>query len=131
MARRQGLADQGPVCQLEAIFPHLAKILAAAADPDGVLIYLDRFLQVSAQLPDLFCRFSDNPRSLEILTTIFASSQFLSEILLRNPEYFEEIIDTKRLAQPVLAYLVRKACFPSIWRPVKPQFNAAPAPQEK
>ena len=41
-----------------------------------------------------------NPRAVEILVVLFAGSQFLTEILLRNPESFERLLAYRRLAHP-------------------------------
>ena len=37
---------------------------------------------------------------MEILVTLFSGSQFLTEILLRNPAYFERLIAYRRMAVP-------------------------------
>jgi len=83
-----------------ALLPHFLITLASAANPDRVLICLDRFLHSVPDKLALFRYLANNPRALEILVTLFAGSQFLAEILLRNPEYFERLMEHKRLAQP-------------------------------
>jgi len=88
---RRALAD---------LLPHLLTTLAGAANPDRALVCFDRFVQRVPDKPALFHYLAGNPRALEILVTLFAGSQFLTEILLRNPEYFERLIQYKRLAQP-------------------------------
>ena len=67
----------------EVIKPHLDTALASAADPERSLVYLERLLESADEslLPALV----KNPRVIESLVTIFSGSQFLTEIILRNP----------------------------------------------
>jgi glutamate-ammonia-ligase adenylyltransferase len=82
---------------LADLLPHLLATLASAAEPDRVLVGLERF---AATEPATFGRLAADPRAAEILVTLFAGSQFLTEILLRNPAYFEQLLDRRRLAAP-------------------------------
>ncbi|MEM7348113.1 MAG: ACT domain-containing protein, partial [Chloroflexota bacterium] len=70
-----------------------------AANPDRVLTSFERLGINSPNQPDLYRTLLKNPRALEILVTLFAGSQFLTEILLRQPEYLEHITQFKQLAQ--------------------------------
>ncbi len=88
---------------LAACLPYLLAALGNAAGPDRALINFERFVHNAANPPELLHQLAQNPRALEILITLFAGSQFLTEILLRHPEYFEQLKDHKRLAQPKLA----------------------------
>ena len=67
------------------IEPHLQTALASAADPGRSIIYLERLLESADEslLPALI----KNPRVIESLVTIFSGSQFLTEIILRNPTH--------------------------------------------
>jgi len=99
--RVQRLADDPQTRPALAEFlPHLMTSLAGAASPDSVLINLERFAHHAPDQNALFHYLIGHPRALEILVTLFAGSQFLTEILLRNPEYFEWLAEHKRLAQP-------------------------------
>ena len=68
----------------DIIQPHLQTALASAADPERSLVYLERLLDSGDEslLPALV----KNPRVIESLVTIFSGSQFLTEIILRNPK---------------------------------------------
>lgn len=94
---------QDEFCQPEAFkafFPHLWVAVNECAGPDRVLGSFERFL-FSSENPISTCQYlADHPRLVEILVKIFSSSQFLTDILLRNPEYFEDLIYLKRLAIP-------------------------------
>ncbi len=74
-------------------FAHLAilawDLLSRSADPDMALNNWDTF---AAQLPEPeehFRQLQFQPRRLSLLLDIFASSQFLSNVLIRHPEFFE------------------------------------------
>ena len=81
------------------LLPYLLVMLGDAPTPERVLISLERFFQ-GAQNPESLLRdLATNLRGLEILIKLFAGSQFLTEILLRNPEYLDSLIDPQSLAQ--------------------------------
>jgi glutamate-ammonia-ligase adenylyltransferase len=85
---------------LDQVLPHLVQALARAGNPDRVLGSLDRLTgQVKDPLAFL-CFIANNPRAVEILAALFDGSQYLTEILLRNPAYIERLVETKRLAVP-------------------------------
>ncbi len=79
--------------------PHLLTALANAAHSDRVLVNFERLIQNTADRLALLRYLADNPRAIEILVILFAGSQFLTEILLRHPEYFEPLTQHKQLAQ--------------------------------
>jgi [glutamine synthetase] adenylyltransferase / [glutamine synthetase]-adenylyl-L-tyrosine phosphorylase len=81
----------------EVIKPHLDIALASAADPGRSLIYLERLIESAdeASLPALV----KNPRVIESLVTIFSGSQFLTEIILRNPKNVNLLHHRKSLTQ--------------------------------
>jgi glutamate-ammonia-ligase adenylyltransferase len=84
---------------LAHLLPHLLTILSSAANPDQVLVNLERFAHSATDKLATFEYLASNPRAVEILVTLFAGSQFLTEILLRNPEYFERLMGLRGLAQ--------------------------------
>ncbi len=103
---RLGFADQGALRQhvehlarpeaqpaLATALPYLLLALSDAASPDRALVNLERF---AAAVPDqtaLYRYLTDEPRAVETLITLFAGSQYLTEILLRNPEYFPRLME--------------------------------------
>jgi len=74
---------------------HLQTSLASAADPERSLVYLERLLDSGDEtlLPALV----KNPRVIESLVTIFSGSQFLTEIILRNPKNVSLLVHRKSL----------------------------------
>ena len=79
---------------LSVIFPFLKVALDSSADPDRSLINFERFLDSSGS--DLLSILGINPRVIEILVTIFSSSPFLTEILLRTPDALD-LLNNRRL----------------------------------
>src|SRR5215510_12353448 len=81
----------------DIIEPHLQSALASAADPERSLIYFERLIESRNEslLHDLI----KNPRVIESLVTIFSGSQFLTEILLRNPKNVHLLVHRKSLTQ--------------------------------
>jgi glutamate-ammonia-ligase adenylyltransferase len=81
------------------LLPHFLTTLANSAGPDRVLVNLERFTRAVSDGYTLFQHLAGHPRAVEILVTLFAGSQFLTEILLRNPEYLAWITAHRGLAQ--------------------------------
>ncbi len=78
---------------------HLNAALSAAADPDRVLINLERFIAAATERRALWLALAATPRPLDMLATLFAGSQFLTEILLRHPEYFWQLMERRYLTR--------------------------------
>src|SRR5262249_4472009 len=67
----------------------LGRLLPRCADPDMALNNLERFFANSAgkeQLPNLL---DGRARTLETLVQLLATSQFLSDVLVRHPEFID------------------------------------------
>lgn len=79
--------------------PMLLHALSDAATPDGSLVNFERFVQCVEDRNGLFRYLAEFPRAVEILIKLFVGSQFLTEILLRNPEYLVKLTNHKRLAE--------------------------------
>ena len=75
------------------IFPALLDHLSTSADPDMALNNFERFVAAGGNRATLFRYLSTDPRLMEILIVLFAGSQFLSDVLIRNPEYFVLLAD--------------------------------------
>lgn len=82
------------------VLPHLLNALAETTNPDRVLVNIERFIENAPNQLELYHDFAANPRAIEILLTIFEGSQFLTEIILRNPNYFGRLTAHHQLAQP-------------------------------
>ncbi len=72
--------------------------LSDAATPDASLLNFERYVQCVPDRTALLRYLASKPRAVEILVKLFVGSQFLTEILLRNPDYLEKLTNHKRLA---------------------------------
>jgi len=81
-----------------AYLPHLLQALAATSDAGRVLASLERFIESYPNRAILSELLIEQPRAVEILVLIFASSQYLTEILLRRPEQVHLLLDHRRLS---------------------------------
>jgi glutamate-ammonia-ligase adenylyltransferase len=88
-ASRRALAD---------VLPMLLIALSDAATPDASLLNFERYVQCVANRTILLRYLASKPRAVEILVKLFVGSQFLTEILLRNPDYLEKLTNHKQLA---------------------------------
>ena len=78
--------------------PHLLHALAESSGADRVLVGFDRFISHFSEPAGLYRSLASQPRTVEILSVIFGGSQFLTEILLRHPEFYERLAAHRRLA---------------------------------
>ncbi len=96
------LADALPPAardSLAACLPHLLTALADVAQPDQVLVSFERLTlpaswgaetatqeRIETYQTELFAYLAAHPRAIDMLATLFAGSQFLTDILLRQPD---------------------------------------------
>jgi glutamate-ammonia-ligase adenylyltransferase len=85
--------DASARLHLDTVLPDLLVALQRMPDPDLALNNLERFLQAVLDRSFLLTLFRDSPRTLHLLLTIFGSSQFLGDILVRHPQFFEWLLE--------------------------------------
>jgi glutamate-ammonia-ligase adenylyltransferase len=85
---------------LASIAPHLLRALADTPDPDMALVNLEKVTASLGAKAVLWELFSFNPPSLTLYVDLCAWSEFLSEILIRNPGMIDELLDSLVLNQP-------------------------------
>jgi glutamate-ammonia-ligase adenylyltransferase len=83
MAEAIGLDALGELCH------PLARQLPRCADPDMALNNLERFLSSPDAAAQLSALLEARARTLETLLQLFATSQFFSDLLIRNPDYLD------------------------------------------
>ncbi|MDE0502988.1 MAG: hypothetical protein OXI86_02825 [Candidatus Poribacteria bacterium] len=97
----QNLAGESPLREpFSEIIEHVLNTFADSADPDAALNNFDRF---ASEIPNrlwLYRLLKDAPFLLRILAACFGSSTYLSDILARNPEHFNELIDAGVMNAP-------------------------------
>jgi glutamate-ammonia-ligase adenylyltransferase len=85
---------------LASIAPGLLQALSETPDPDLALTNLEKVTASLGAKGVLWELFSFNPPSLRLYVDLCAWSQFLSELLIKNPGMIDELIDTLVLNRP-------------------------------
>lgn len=85
--------------ELVKILPGLLFALSETPDSDRSIRNFRRYFDSVEQRDEVFALLTRQPRAVEILVRLFVGSQFLTEILLRHPEYLERLTQHKRLAE--------------------------------
>lgn len=102
-----------PDARFEELLPALAEALSRSSDPDRALANLAAWLANVGSRSLYYSLLAEHPAALDALVTVLAASQFLSDILIRNPEYFEvlanpAIRDRRRSTEDFLAEARRR-----------------------
>ena len=84
---------------LAVSLPMLLQALSEAASADVSLMNFQRFVDRVDDRIQLFEFLANQPRSVEILIRLFVGSQYLTEVLLRNPDDLNRLTHHKRLAE--------------------------------
>ena len=82
------------------IVSHLLSASADSPDADAALNNFERFVSATFDRLWLYRLLHDAPFLLRILSTCFGSSTYFSDVLVRNPEYFYELIDAEVMRDP-------------------------------
>ena len=100
-ANLQAMAED-PVTRrhLAGLLDILLDHLADSADPDQALDYFERFAKAGANTDALLSHLEASPATMHVLATVFGSSPFLSQILIRNPEYLHWVTRPEILNRP-------------------------------
>jgi glutamate-ammonia-ligase adenylyltransferase len=95
-----GMAQAGvPLDLLAVICNQLERHLPGCADPDMALHNLERFVRASRNPLSAGTLFERDPQAMPTLLQIFAASQYLSDLLVMDPEGFDLLRLTE--GQPV------------------------------
>ena len=60
-------------------------------DPDAALINLERFISGIGWRTSIYAVLLENPDIIELLSKLFSTSGYLSNFLIRHPEYLDVI----------------------------------------
>jgi [glutamine synthetase] adenylyltransferase / [glutamine synthetase]-adenylyl-L-tyrosine phosphorylase len=82
LTRRAGPASLELVARLAV---QLDAVLPRCADPGMALANLERFMGAAPRVEPALAHLADNPRATEILLQVFSTSQYFSEVLIRDP----------------------------------------------
>jgi glutamate-ammonia-ligase adenylyltransferase len=78
----------------------LLPALAESPDPDAAVVGLSRYLAARTGRSMFLEYLGDDPRAMHVLTYVLGASPFLSEILIRNPEYFHWLVSQIERSAP-------------------------------
>ncbi len=81
--------------------PLLLNQLGATADPDATLNQLVRFVEAYGMRSSLFELLVTNPRLLELLIRLLDVSRYGGDLLIRGPQFLEEITRDERLSRAI------------------------------
>jgi len=99
-ANLQAMADDPRARHLLAgLVEEFLSCLARSADPDQGLNYFERYARAAINKVNLLSYLQSSPRVLDLLVTTFGASPFMSEILIRDPEYLYWVSDSRILHQ--------------------------------
>ncbi|MFC2149284.1 bifunctional [glutamate--ammonia ligase]-adenylyl-L-tyrosine phosphorylase/[glutamate--ammonia-ligase] adenylyltransferase [Candidatus Auribacterota bacterium] len=90
---RSIVTDEAAYEHISIIFPTLVDEFSKSPDPDTALVNFDRFVSAVFSKMMLFTALAQKSSSLRLLLKLFGTSQFLSDALIRNPEYFDWMTD--------------------------------------
>lgn len=97
----QALAEEPHLRRLFAeIVADLLDKISKSPDPDLALVNFERFASATFDRSAFYSLLKAMPPLIEILATMFGSSHYLSDILVRNPEYLSWIIDSRVMDSP-------------------------------
>jgi len=88
--RRGGLTEQGRLTTKRVIPAFLASILKSP-NPDGAMVNLERFISGIGWRTSIYSVLYENPDIIELLSKLFSTSGYLSNFLIRHPEYLDVI----------------------------------------
>jgi glutamate-ammonia-ligase adenylyltransferase len=97
----QAMADDLVVREtLGRLAPDLLPALLESPDPDAAVVGLSRYLAARTGRAMFLDYLREDPRALHVLTYVLGASPFLSEILIRNPEYFHWLVSQIERSAP-------------------------------
>ena len=95
------MADDSAVREvLGRLASSLLAALHGAPDPDAALVGMSRYLTAREEKASFLCHLRDNPQALHAFAQILGTSSFLTEILVRNPDYFDWVMSEVERPRP-------------------------------
>ena len=114
----QTMAGEPPVRELFAdIVERLLASVSQSANPDACLNHLEWFARSVFDIRILYQLLRDVPALVELLTVPLGASRYFAETLIRNPGYFEwlmepGVLSAKRVQDELLDELRRDVAYP-------------------
>jgi glutamate-ammonia-ligase adenylyltransferase len=86
--KKGGLTQRGRSFIRKIIPAFLSKVINSP-DPDAALRNLERFISGIRFRTSIYAMLAENPDILELLSRLFATSEYLSSFLIKHPEYLD------------------------------------------
>ena len=86
---------------LAGLAPRLFEELRTSPDPDLAVVHLHSFCEAIGNLPSLFQFLLDVPPALSVLVQVAGTSPYLSQSLIRSPDYFYWLLQPGLLEEPL------------------------------
>lgn len=90
---RAMVGDQATYEYFSLSFPILLEEISQSPDPDMALNNFDRFVSAVSSKMQFFSTLSRYPHLVKFLIKLFGTSQFLTDALIRHPEYLDWLAD--------------------------------------
>lgn len=77
----------------DKLLPHILKETSFLPEPDLALLNFERFISSGGSRENVYSFMLENDKVRELLLSLFGTSKFLSDILIRYPESFDTILN--------------------------------------
>ncbi|MDI6783011.1 MAG: bifunctional [glutamate--ammonia ligase]-adenylyl-L-tyrosine phosphorylase/[glutamate--ammonia-ligase] adenylyltransferase [bacterium] len=81
----------------DLVYPNLIKFLGTSPDPDLALTNFERYSSAVLNKTELYTFLAHNQIAFDYLIRLFSASQFITDVLIRNPEYFDWLLEDREL----------------------------------
>ncbi len=88
--KKGGLTQRGRMLARRVI-PAFLKNILHSSDPDSALRNIERFISCIGWRTSIYAILAENPEILHLLSRLFSTSGFLSNFLIRHPEYLDVV----------------------------------------
>ncbi len=88
--QKGGLTQRGRMLARRVI-PAFLKNILHSSDPDSALRNVERFISCIGWRTSIYAILAENPDILQLLSRLFCTSGFLSNFLIRHPEYLDVV----------------------------------------
>jgi len=88
---RLGALTQGGKLTTKKVIPAFMGEILKSYDPDSALVNLERFISGIGWRSSIYSVLQENPDLIKLLARLFSTSGYLSNFLIRHPEYLDVI----------------------------------------
>ncbi|MCZ6469327.1 MAG: bifunctional [glutamate--ammonia ligase]-adenylyl-L-tyrosine phosphorylase/[glutamate--ammonia-ligase] adenylyltransferase, partial [Candidatus Dadabacteria bacterium] len=86
-----GALTQGGRLNARKVIPAFLRKILKSFDPDSALVNLERFISGIGWRSSIYAVLLENPDIIKLLARLFSTSGYLSNFLIRHPEYLDVI----------------------------------------